>query len=197
MAAKHAQEGLSKVAALEGAPYGVTGNCISPGYVRTPLTENRITAQATAHGIHPDDVLRDIMLHHSAVKRLIEPDEIAAAALFLCRPHARHITGTSRTPDGGWTASRPCSDRSGTSHNKRSNCNSPYACTSSPNALRRNRGPEHDYVPSAIGAPVSPSRGLGWTARRREPSRNSGCEPVVSEPAARTADHVVVARRHA
>ncbi|MET7301363.1 3-hydroxybutyrate dehydrogenase [Embleya sp. NPDC005575] len=104
VAAKHALEGLSKVAALEGAPFGVTSNCICPGYVRTPLTENQIAAQATTHGIHADDVIRDIMLDRSAIKRLIEPDEVAAAALFLCRPHARHVTGTSLALDGGWTA---------------------------------------------------------------------------------------------
>ncbi|NUS56115.1 MAG: 3-hydroxybutyrate dehydrogenase [Streptomycetaceae bacterium] len=104
VAAKHALEGLSKVAALEGAPYGVTSNCICPGYVRTPLVENQIADQAAAHGISADDVVRDIMLERTAIKRLIEVDEVAAAALFLCRPHARHVTGTSLVLDGGWTA---------------------------------------------------------------------------------------------
>lgn len=104
VSAKHALEGLSKVAALEGAPHGVTSNCVCPGYVRTPLIEGQIAAQATAHGIRADDVVRDILLDRTAIKRLIEPEEVAAAALFLCRPHARHITGTSFALDGGWTA---------------------------------------------------------------------------------------------
>ncbi|WP_439678757.1 3-hydroxybutyrate dehydrogenase [Embleya sp. MST-111070] len=104
VSAKHALEGLSKVAALEGAPHGVTSNCVCPGYVRTPLIEGQIAAQAAAHGIPADDVVRDILLERTAIKRLIEPEEVAAAALYLCGPHARHVTGTSFVLDGGWTA---------------------------------------------------------------------------------------------
>ncbi|THA50381.1 3-hydroxybutyrate dehydrogenase [Streptomyces sp. A1136] len=104
VAAKHALEGLSKVAALEGAPYGVTSNCVSPGYVRTPLVEGQIRDQALAHGVSPDDVLGEVLLARSPVARLIEPEEVASAALMLCGPHSGSITGTSLVIDGGWTA---------------------------------------------------------------------------------------------
>ncbi|MFD9358602.1 3-hydroxybutyrate dehydrogenase [Streptomyces sp. NPDC060031] len=104
VAAKHGLEGLSKVTALEGAPYGVTSNCISPGYVRTPLVEAQIEAQAAAHGISPGDVLSEVLLARSAIKRLIEPEEVAAAALWLCGPHTGHLTGASLPLDGGWGA---------------------------------------------------------------------------------------------
>ncbi|MFB7470740.1 3-hydroxybutyrate dehydrogenase [Kitasatospora sp. NPDC056184] len=102
--AKHALEGFSKVAALEGAPHGVTSNCINPGYVRTPLVENQIAGQAAAHGISADEVVERIMLDRTAIKRLIEPEEVARAALFLCGPHTGFITGASLPLDGGWTA---------------------------------------------------------------------------------------------
>ncbi|GAA3010731.1 3-hydroxybutyrate dehydrogenase [Kitasatospora sp. NPDC006786] len=102
--AKHALEGLSKTVALEGAPYGVTSNCINPGYVRTPLVEKQIAAQALAHGIPEDEVVERIMLDRTAVKRLIEPDEVAQLALWLCSPTASYITGASLPVDGGWTA---------------------------------------------------------------------------------------------
>ncbi|MFF9066645.1 3-hydroxybutyrate dehydrogenase [Streptomyces sp. NPDC014891] len=102
--AKHALEGLSKVAAIEGAPYGVTSNCVNPGYVRTPLVEGQIRDQAAAHGISEDDVLSDVMLARSPVKRLLEADEVAAAVLWLCGPHSGYLTGASLPLDGGWTA---------------------------------------------------------------------------------------------
>ncbi|MGF1428371.1 3-hydroxybutyrate dehydrogenase [Kitasatospora sp. LaBMicrA B282] len=104
VSAKHALEGLSKVVALEGAPHGVTSNCVSPGYVRTPLVEDQIAAQARAHGIPARDVVERIMLERSAIKRLIEPDEVARAALWLCSPSSEYVTGTSLPLDGGWTA---------------------------------------------------------------------------------------------
>ncbi|WP_329391041.1 3-hydroxybutyrate dehydrogenase [Streptomyces sp. NBC_01716] len=104
VAAKHGLEGLSKVAALEGAPHGVTSNCVNPGYVRTPLVEGQIAAQATAHGIAPDDVVRDVLLDRSAIKRLIEPAEVAAVCLWLCGPDTGYITGSSFPLDGGWGA---------------------------------------------------------------------------------------------
>ncbi|MET9539628.1 3-hydroxybutyrate dehydrogenase [Streptomyces sp. NPDC006553] len=104
VAAKHGLEGLSKTAALEGAPHGVTSNCVNPGYVRTPLVERQIADQAAAHGIPPERVLSDVLLKDSALKRLIEPDEVAEAVLYLCTPQASFITGTSLTLDGGWTA---------------------------------------------------------------------------------------------
>ncbi len=102
--AKHALEGLSKVAALEGAPHGITSNCVNPGYVRTPLVERQIAAQAAAHGIDADQVVGEVMLSRSAVKRLIEPEEVAAVAVWLCGPHTGYITGASIPLDGGWTA---------------------------------------------------------------------------------------------
>jgi len=104
VAAKHGLEGLSKVVALEGGSRGVTSNCINPAYVRTPLVENQIAAQAAAHGLAPDAVLDDVMLAKPAVKRLIEPDEVAEFAAYLCTPHASFISGASIAIDGGWTA---------------------------------------------------------------------------------------------
>ncbi|MDQ8702567.1 3-hydroxybutyrate dehydrogenase [Streptomyces sp. LHD-70] len=104
VAAKHGLEGLSKTAALEGAQYGVTSNCVNPGYVRTPLVEKQLADQAAAHGIPEEQVLRDVMLRDSAVKRLIEPAEIAEAVAYLCAPQSSFITGTSMVVDGGWTA---------------------------------------------------------------------------------------------
>lgn len=102
--AKHGLEGLSKVIALEGAPHGVTSNCICPGYVRTPLVENQIRDQAAAHGISEQDVVEKVMLTQSAIKRLAEPSEVAALAVYLCGVQASYITGTSMTIDGGWSA---------------------------------------------------------------------------------------------
>ncbi|WAL99045.1 3-hydroxybutyrate dehydrogenase [Streptomyces sp. Je 1-369] len=105
VAAKHGLEGLSKVAALEGAPHGVTSNCVNPGYVRTPLVEGQIADQAAVHGIAPRDVVSDVLLDRSAIKRLIEPAEVAAVALWLCGPHTGYVTGASLPVDGGWGAS--------------------------------------------------------------------------------------------
>jgi 3-hydroxybutyrate dehydrogenase len=102
--AKHGLEGLSKVVALEGAEHGVTSNCISPGYVRTPLVEKQIADQAAAHGLPEDEVLEKVLLQRMAVKRLVEPAEVAELAAFLCGPASASVTGTSYTMDGGWTA---------------------------------------------------------------------------------------------
>lgn len=104
VAAKHGLEGLSKVTALEGGPHGVTSNCINPAYVRTPLVEKQIADQAAVHGIPESDVVERIMLTESAVKRLIEPDEVASLALWLASDSAGMVTGASYTMDGGWTA---------------------------------------------------------------------------------------------
>lgn len=104
VAAKHGLEGLSKVAALEGGPNGVTSNCINPAYVRTPLVENQIAAQAKSRGIAESDVIDEVMLANSAVKRLVEPDEVAELAVYLCSVEAALINGTSLCMDGGWTA---------------------------------------------------------------------------------------------
>jgi 3-hydroxybutyrate dehydrogenase len=104
VAAKHGLEGLSKVTALEGGPHGVTSNCIDPAYVRTPLVERQIADQAAVHGIPESEVVERVMLTESAVKRLIEPDEVASLALWLASDHAGMVTGASFTMDGGWTA---------------------------------------------------------------------------------------------
>ncbi|MEW9529114.1 3-hydroxybutyrate dehydrogenase [Microbispora sp. NPDC049125] len=102
--AKHALEGLSKVIALEGAAHGVTSNCVNPAYVRTPLVENQIADQASTHGISPGEVVEQIMLAPAAIKRLIEPDEVAAMVAYLCGPQGSFITGASLPIDGGWSA---------------------------------------------------------------------------------------------
>jgi 3-hydroxybutyrate dehydrogenase len=102
--AKHGLEGLSKVTALEGAEHGVTSNCVNPAYVRTPLVEGQIADQAKAHGLSEDQVVEQIMLAPAAIKRLIEPEEVAEAVAFLCSPAAASITGTSLVMDGGWSA---------------------------------------------------------------------------------------------
>lgn len=105
VAAKHALEGLSKVTALEGAAHGVTSNCVSPGYVRTPLVEGQIAAQAEAHGIDPARVVEEVLLARSAMKRLVEPEEVAELVRWLCGPASGGVTGSSLPVDGGWTAS--------------------------------------------------------------------------------------------
>lgn len=104
VAAKHGLEGLSKVTALEGGEHGVTSNCVSPGYVRTPLVEKQITDQAAVHGIPEDEVLSKIMLTESAIKRLVEPHEVGSLIAWLSSPDAAMVTGASYTMDGGWSA---------------------------------------------------------------------------------------------
>ncbi|KDE99360.1 3-hydroxybutyrate dehydrogenase [Mycolicibacterium aromaticivorans JS19b1 = JCM 16368] len=102
--AKHALEGLSKVTALEGGPRGVTSNCVNPGYVRTPLVTKQIADQARTHGIDEQEVLETILLSESAIKRLVEPDEVADLVGWLASPAAAMVTGASYTMDGGWSA---------------------------------------------------------------------------------------------
>lgn len=104
VAAKHGLEGFSKTVALEGGPKGVTSNCICPAYVRTALVEGQISDQAQRHGISEDEVVEKIMLTEPAIKRLVEPEEVAEAVLFLCSPAASFMNGSSLTMDGGWSA---------------------------------------------------------------------------------------------
>jgi 3-hydroxybutyrate dehydrogenase len=104
VSAKHGLEGLSKTVALEGGPRGVTSNCVDPAYVKTPLVEKQIADQARIHGISEDEVIEKIMLTEPAIKRLIEPEEVAELALFLCSKDASFINGSSIVMDGGWTA---------------------------------------------------------------------------------------------
>ena len=102
--AKHGLEGLSKVTALEGGPHGVTSNCVNPGYVNTPLVQKQIADQAKTHGIPESEVIEKVMLTESAIKRLLEPEEVADLVLWLCGDTASMVTGASYTMDGGWSA---------------------------------------------------------------------------------------------
>ena len=104
VAAKHGLEGLSKVVALEGATHGVTSNCVNPAYVRTPLVTAQLADQAATHGLSESEVLDKVLLEPVAVKRLIEPDEVAELVALLCGPASASITGSSFVLDGGWTA---------------------------------------------------------------------------------------------
>jgi len=104
VSAKHGLEGLSKVTALEGAPHGVTSNCVNPSYVRTALVEAQIADQAIAHGISEDEVLNSVLLQKNAVKRLVEPEEVARLVGWLASPKSGMVTGASYSIDGGWTA---------------------------------------------------------------------------------------------
>jgi 3-hydroxybutyrate dehydrogenase len=104
VSAKHGLEGLSKTIALEAGPHGVTSNCICPSFVRTPLVENQIADQARTQGIAENEVIEKVMLAESAIKRLVEPAEVAELCAFLCAPEASMINGASLTMDGGWTA---------------------------------------------------------------------------------------------
>lgn len=104
VAAKHGLTGLTKVLALELAEYGVTANCISPGYVWTPLVENQIPDTMAARGLTREQVLNDVLLAKQPTKKFVQPEEVAALAVFLCRNEAANINGANYTIDGGWTA---------------------------------------------------------------------------------------------
>jgi 3-hydroxybutyrate dehydrogenase len=104
VAAKHGLEGLSKVVALEGAPHGVTSNCVNPAYVRTPLVTAQLADQAAIHGLTEAEVLEKVLLEPVAVKRLIEPTEVAELITLICGSSSDSLTGSSLVLDGGWTA---------------------------------------------------------------------------------------------
>jgi 3-hydroxybutyrate dehydrogenase len=106
VSAKHGVIGLTKTVALEAGERkaGVTVNAVCPSYTRTPLVEKQIADQARVHGISEDEVLEKIMLDRNAVKRLIEPSEVAASVSFLCSEEAWSITGSAFTMDAGWLA---------------------------------------------------------------------------------------------
>ena len=104
IAAKHGLVGLTRTAALEGGEHGITVNAICPAYVRTPLVDNQIADQAKANNLSKEEVIEKIMLAPAAVKRLIEPAEVAAFVAYLCGDAAGTITGSALTMDLGWTA---------------------------------------------------------------------------------------------
>ena len=104
ISAKHGLLGLTKTVALEVAEAGITVNAICPAYVRTPLVEKQVRSQAAIHGISEDEVIDRIMLEPAAIKRLVEPEEVAGLALFLASDRARSMTGASYLMDLGWTA---------------------------------------------------------------------------------------------
>jgi 3-hydroxybutyrate dehydrogenase len=102
--AKHGIAGLTKTVALEVATHGITVNAISPGYVWTPLVENQIPDTMKTRGLTREQVINDVLLEAQPTKQFIQPEQVAALALFLCRDEASGITGANYTIDGGWTA---------------------------------------------------------------------------------------------
>jgi 3-hydroxybutyrate dehydrogenase len=104
VSAKHGLAGLTKTLALELATFGVTANCISPGYVWTPLVENQIPDTMKARGMTREQVMNDVLLAGQPTKKFVTPEQCAAIALFLCTDAAENITGSNITVDGGWTA---------------------------------------------------------------------------------------------
>ena len=178
--AKHALEGLSKVTALEGGPHGVTSNCVNPGYVRTPLVEQQISDQARIHGITEAAVLETIMLTHRAIKRLVEPAEVAALVGWLVGPDAAMVTGASYTMDGGGQRSEQllpadqCSSRRWPVARRRVESVRRYDCR---RRARDHRQPSHlrtagrgaARTPAAgpifgVGEPAVPCRGRGGSS---------------------------------
>jgi 3-hydroxybutyrate dehydrogenase len=104
VAAKHGLSGLTKTAALEVAKDGITVNCLSPGYVWTPLVEQQIPDTMKARGLTREQVMNDVLLAAQPTRQFVTPEQVAALALFLCREEAAQITGANLSMDGGWTA---------------------------------------------------------------------------------------------
>jgi 3-hydroxybutyrate dehydrogenase len=104
VAAKHGLAGLTKTIALELATCGITANCISPGYVWTPLVEGQIPDTMAARGMTREQVINDVLLAKQPTKSFVLPEDVAAMAVFLCSDAARNITGANHSIDGGWTA---------------------------------------------------------------------------------------------
>jgi len=104
VSAKHGVLGLVKTLALEGAEHGITASAVCPGFVRTPLVEGQLADQAAAHGLGEDEVLEQVILAPHVLKRLIEPEEVAAAVAFLLGPGGDAFTGAPLIMDAGWTA---------------------------------------------------------------------------------------------
>ena len=104
VAAKHGIAGLTKVLALELAEHGVTANCISPGYVWTPLVENQIPDTMKSRGMTREEVMSEVLLAKQPTRKFVQPEEVAALAVFLCRDEAQNINGANYSIDGGWTA---------------------------------------------------------------------------------------------
>jgi len=104
VASKHGISGFTKAVALEVAQAGITANCISPGYVWTPLVEGQIPDQMKSRGLTREQVMNDVLLAAQPTKKFVTVDQVAALALFLCRDEAASITGSNYSIDGGWTA---------------------------------------------------------------------------------------------
>lgn len=104
VAAKHGLAGFTKAVALELATHGITANCVSPGYVWTPLVEKQIPETMAVRGLTREQVINDVLLHAQPTKQFVTVEEVAAAVLYLCSDAARNVTGANLTIDGGWTA---------------------------------------------------------------------------------------------
>ena len=104
VSAKHGLAGLTKTLALELATFNITANCISPGYVWTPLVENQIPDTMAAREMTREQVINDVLLTRQPTKKFVQPSDIGEMAVFLCRDAAANITGTNISMDGGWTA---------------------------------------------------------------------------------------------
>jgi len=102
--AKHGLAGLTKTVALEVATFGITMNCISPGYVWTPLVERQIPDTMKARHLTKEQVINDVLLAAQPTKQFVTPEQVASLALYLCSDAAAQITGANLSIDGGWTA---------------------------------------------------------------------------------------------